>query len=215
MRALVIDDHPLIQDAVSRVLQRAEPRFAVDAAKGCERGLELAGEGDEPELVLLDMHLPGGLSGIAALRTWRARFPSVPVIVVSASSDAQAVLAALEAGAAGFIPKSSSNDVMIHAIRLVLDGGRYVPQEVLLDGAAGAKTKRRAPTATSLESLGLTARQFDVLRLIAKGASNKVICRELGVAERTVKAHVTAVLRALKVSSRTQAALAAARLGLD
>jgi len=214
MRALVIDDHPLIQEAVARVLQRAEPRFSVDAANGCERGLEIAAAGDEPELVLLDMHLPGGLSGIPALRTWRERFPSVPVIVVSASSDAQAVLAALDAGAAGFIPKSSSNEVMIHAIRLVLDGGRYVPQEVLLDGSTGEATKRRGRTTTSVESLGLTGRQFDVLRLIAKGASNKVICRELGLAERTVKAHVTAVLRALKVTSRTQAALAAARLGL-
>jgi DNA-binding NarL/FixJ family response regulator len=215
MRALVIDDHPLIQEAVSRVLQRAEPRFVVDAAKGCERGLEVAAEGDEPELVLLDMHLPGGLSGVPALKAWRTRFPSVPVIVLSASSDAPAVLAALDAGAAGFIPKSSSNEVMIHAIRLVLDGGRYVPQEVLLDGSAGGATKRRARTAPSLESLGLTGRQFDVLQLIAKGAPNKVICRELGLAERTVKAHVTAVLRALNVSSRTQAAVAAARLGLS
>jgi DNA-binding NarL/FixJ family response regulator len=214
MRALVVDDHPLIQEAVSRVLQRAEPRFAVEAAGGCERGLEIAAEGDEPALVLLDMHLPGGLSGIPALRTWRSRFPSVPVIVLSASSDAQAVLAALDAGAAGFIPKSSTNEVMIHAIRLVLDGGRYLPQEVLRAGPADAAAKPRGRAATSLESLGLTGRQFDVLRLIARGAPNKVICRELGLAERTVKAHVTAVLRALKVSSRTQAALAAARLGL-
>ena len=214
MRALVIDDHPLIQEAVSRVLQRAEPRFDVATANNCERGLEIAAAGDEPELVLLDMHLPGGLSGIPALKTWRERFPCVPVVVLSAASDAPAVLAALDAGAAGFIPKSSSNEVMIHAIRLVLDGGRYVPQEVLLDGSASAGTKRRTRSATSLESLGLTGRQFDVLQLIAKGAPNKVICRELGLAERTVKAHVTAVLRALKVSSRTQAALAAARLGL-
>ncbi len=215
MRALVIDDHPLIQEAVARVLHRAEPRFTVVAANGCERGLEIAAEGGEPELVLLDMHLPGGVSGIPALKAWRVRFPCVPVIVLSASSDAQVVLAALDAGAAGFIPKSSSNEVMIHAIRLVLEGGRYVPHEVLLAGSLGAATKRRGRTATSLESLGLTGRQLDVLQLIAKGAPNKVICRELGLAERTVKAHVTAVLRALNVSSRTQAALAAAKLGLN
>lgn len=214
MRALVIDDHPLIQEAVSRVLQRADPRLSVDTANGCERGLEMAAAGEEPDLVLLDMLLPGGISGIPALKAWRARFPSVPVIVLSASSDAPAVLATLNAGAAGFIPKSSSNEVMILAIRLVLEGGRYVPEEVLLDGPARAPRKRRTPATISCESLGLTGRQFDVLRLIAKGEPNKVICRELGLAERTVKAHVTAVFRALDVTTRTQAALAAARLGL-
>jgi DNA-binding NarL/FixJ family response regulator len=214
MRALVIDDHPLIQDAVSRVLQRAAPGFTVDLVNSCERGLAIAAEGSDPELVLLDLHLPGGLSGIPALKAWRQRFPTVPVIVVSASSEAQLVLAALNAGAAGFIPKSAPNELMVHAIRLVLEGGRYVPQEAL-DASAIPSSKRQSRAAASLESLGLTGRQFDVLRLVAKGASNKVIGRELGLAERTVKVHVSAVLRALNVTSRTQAAVAAAKLGLD
>jgi DNA-binding NarL/FixJ family response regulator len=213
MRALIVDDHPLIQEAVGHVLRRADPHCITQTAGSCERGIEIASaEGAEPDLVLLDMNLPG-LSGIAALKRWRTSLPSVPVIVLSASSDAPTVLAALGAGAAGFIPKSSSNDVMLHAIRLVLDGGRYVPPEVLLPAGAGPSARPRV-VAPSIETLGLTGRQIDVLRLIARGASNKVICRELGLAERTVKAHVTAVLRALDVSSRTQAALAAARLGL-
>ncbi|MEJ8855130.1 response regulator transcription factor [Variovorax robiniae] len=214
MRMLVVDDHPLIQEAVGNALRRLDPRIEIDVAGDCTTGLALAAQGAEPELVLLDLNLPG-LSGIAGLKAWRSRFPAVPVIVLSATCDQQTVLAALGAGASGFIPKSSSNEVMLHAVRLVMDGGKYLPPEVLSassshEGAA-PPPRRKAP---SMESLGLTDRQVDVLRLIANGASNKIICRELGLAERTVKAHITAVLRTLNVTSRTQAALAAVRLGL-
>jgi DNA-binding NarL/FixJ family response regulator len=126
------------------------------------------------------------------------------------------VLAAIGAGAAGFIPKSSSNEVMVNALRLVLGGGRYLPPELLLHsgGSNDALRRSRQRTTLSVETLGLSARQTEVLKLIAKGAPNKAICRELGLAERTVKAHVTAVFRALKVTSRTQAAIEAAKLGL-
>jgi DNA-binding NarL/FixJ family response regulator len=213
MRALVIDDHPLIQEAVSHVLQRIDDRFSTEVAGDCERGFTIASAGDELDLVLLDMNLPG-LSGIPALRQWRARFPSIPVVVLSATSDPHTVMAALNAGAAGFIPKMSSNAVMLHAIQLVLDGGRYIPPEALSRSSENETATVQDRSALALDTLGLTARQIDVLRLIADGAPNKVICRELGLAERTVKAHVTAVFRALKVTSRTQAAIAAAKLGL-
>ena len=213
MRVLVVDDHPLIQEAVSNVLRRLDEHVAIDAASDCEGGLRLAAQGSEPDLVMLDLTLPR-LSGMAALKTWRTRFPAVPVIVLSASSDQQTVLAALGAGAAGFIPKSSSNEVMLHAVRLVQDGGKYLPPEVLSPtGRANSPTSTRRD-ALSPERLGLTARQLEVLRLIARGANNKVICRELGLAERTVKAHITAILRALNVTSRTQAAIAASKLGV-
>jgi DNA-binding NarL/FixJ family response regulator len=214
MRALIIDDHPLIQDAVSNVLRRLDPSAEIAVAGDCERGLEIAGLGPEPDLVLLDLNLPG-LSGIPALTTWRARFPGIPVIVLSAANDSHTVLAALGAGAAGYIVKASTNEVMLNAIRLVQAGGKYLPVEILSTSAAIENVRPRSRTsAPSVETLGLTARQMDVLRLIAKGESNKVICRELRLAERTVKAHVTAVFRALKVSSRTQAAIAASKLGL-
>ena len=213
MRALVIDDHPLIQDAVSNVLRSLDAQIHIEVASDCERGLVMAAHGTEPDLVLLDLNLPG-LSGMAALTAWRTRFPGVPVIVVSATMDQQTVLAALGAGAAGFIPKSSSNAVMLHAVRLVQAGGKYLPPEVLQRSGSSGTVHRPRQVALSLETLGLTTRQIDVLRLIAKGASNKIICRELGLAERTVKAHITAILRALKVTSRTQAAIAAASLGL-
>jgi DNA-binding NarL/FixJ family response regulator len=213
MRVLVIDDHPLIQEAVGSLLRRLDEAPDVEVASDCERGLELAARGVEPDVVLLDLTLPG-LSGIAAVKAWRTRFPGVPVIVLSAVADQQTVLAALGAGAAGFIPKSSANEVMLGAVRLVLAGGKYVPSEALVRSGHAEMAPKAQRSAATLNSLGLTGRQVDVLRLIASGASNKVICRELGLAERTVKAHITAVLRALGVSSRTQAAIAATKLGV-
>lgn len=211
MRALVVDDHPLIQEAVANVLRRLAPGAEVFLAADCERGLDLAQRSGELDLVLLDLNLPG-VSGISALKLWRSRFPAVPVVILSATTDQPTVLAAFGTGAAGFIPKSSSNEVMLNALRLVLEGGKYLPAEVLTPRGTRRPTRG---TQVSTTALGLSGRQVEVLRLIAKGASNKVICRELGLADRTVKAHVTAVLRALKVSSRTQAAIEAMKLGLD
>jgi DNA-binding NarL/FixJ family response regulator len=178
------------------------------AAPRCDAGFDIGNEHPDLDLLLLDLNLPG-LSGVPALREWRRRFPAVPVVVISASEEQAAVLAAMAAGAAGFIPKSSPSDVMLSALNLVLSGGRYVPVQAI----EGVERPRKAAS-VSINRLGLTQRQIDVLRLLAQGKPNKLICRELGLAERTVKAHVTAVFRALKVTSRTQAALAAARLGL-
>lgn len=213
MRALVVDDHPLIQEAVSGVLRRLDAAAELAVASDCERAFELAARGVEPDVVLLDLNLPG-LSGIGAVKAWRARFPAVPVIVLSAAADQQTVLAALGAGAAGFIPKSSSSEVMASAVRLVLAGGKYVPSEALTRLGAAESAPKMPRNASTLGALGLTERQIEVLRLLASGASNKVIGRELNLAERTVKAHVTALFRVLNVSNRTQAALAATRLGV-
>src|SRR5262245_818205 len=177
-----------------------------------ERGFAIADAEPDLDLVLLDLNVPG-LAGIAGLKAWRRRYPEVPVVVLSSADDRPTVLAAVAAGAAGFIPKSSPNEVLLNALRLVLAGGKYLPPEVLTpvgEGATGAATKQ----ALSLETLGLTDRQAQVLRLLAAGKSNKLICRELDLAERTVKAHVSALFRALGVTTRTQAAVAAAKLGL-
>src|SRR3982750_1591587 len=130
MKALIVDDHPLIHEAVGNLLRRLDPDADVAVARDCESALEIAANVAEPDLVLLDLNLPG-LSGIAALKTWRTRFPGVPVVVLSAAMDQRTVLAALGAGAAGFIPKSSSNEVMLSALRLVIAGGKYVPPEAL------------------------------------------------------------------------------------
>ncbi|MBL8341166.1 MAG: response regulator transcription factor [Rubrivivax sp.] len=211
MKLLVVDDHSLIREAVRHVVQALADAVTVLTAAGCDEGFVIAERESELELLLLDFNLRGGLSGVAAIKAWRQRHPALPVVVLSSAEDHTTVLAAMAAGAAGFIPKASSNEVMVSALRLVLAGGKYLPAEVLARDA-GAPSRVAEPA--SVESLGLSPRQLEVLELIARGKPNKIICDELGLAERTVKAHVTEVLRALGVSSRTQAALAAARLGL-
>jgi DNA-binding NarL/FixJ family response regulator len=219
MNILVIDDHPLMRDAVVQVIGRLSSCVSVTSACDCEQGLAAAAR-SEPDLVMLDLDLPG-LSGLPALRTWRERHPAVPVVVLSAAEQPAMVNAALAAGAAGYVPKSTPSELMLSAVRLVMDGGRYLPPVLLeADRAAGAPalpSDRPVPAAdgpAALRALGLTPRQLDVLRLLARGVPNKVIGRELGLAERTVKAHVTAILRAMGLGSRTQVALAAARLGI-
>jgi DNA-binding NarL/FixJ family response regulator len=212
LKALIVDDHPLIQHALTNVLLGLDAAAEIAVAGECDRGLEIAAHGAEPDLVLLDLNLPG-ISGIPALKLWRSRFPAIPIVVLSALDDQKTILAAIAAGAAGYVPKASSNEVMTHALKLILAGGKYLPPEMLVRSRESAPTTTRQGRA-SLDALGLTERQMAVLRLIAKGASNKSICRELGLAERTVKAHVTAIMRSLKVSSRTQAAVEAVRLGV-
>jgi DNA-binding NarL/FixJ family response regulator len=215
MKLLVVDDHSLIREAVRHVMQALAESVTVFAEADCDEGFVVADREGELELLLLDFNLRSSLTGVAAIKAWRQRHPALPVVVLSSAEHQATVLAAMAAGAAGFIPKASSNEVMLSALRLVLAGGKYLPAEVLAReaGSMGA-TSAQAAEATSVDSLGLSPRQLQVLQLIARGMPNKIICSELGLAERTVKAHVTEVLRALGVSSRTQAALAAARLGL-
>lgn len=219
MKILVVDDHPLIRAAVRNVLTQLETDVAVHEAQNCPAALALVDAHPDFTLVLLDLHLPG-MGGLDALSILRERYPEIPVVVLSAADDRDSVLQALDRGAMGFIPKSSSNDVMVNALRLVLAGGIYLPPEVLAAssvGAAHAASPPAFPTArptTAPADLGLTERQAQVLTLMVQGKPNKLICRELGLAESTVKIHITAILKALKVTNRTQAVIAAGRLGL-
>ena len=219
MKILVVDDHPLIRAAVRNVLTQIETDVAVHEAQNCPAALALVDAHPDFTLVLLDLHLPG-MGGLDALSILRERYPEIPVVVLSAANDRDSVLQALDRGAMGFIPKSSSNDVMVSALRLVLAGGIYLPPEVLAAssvGTAHAASPPAFPTArptTAPADLGLTERQAQVLALMVQGKPNKLICRELGLAESTVKIHITAILKTLKVSNRTQAVIAAGRLGL-
>ena len=219
MKILVVDDHPLIRAAVRNVLTQLETDVAVHEAQNCPAALALVDAHPDFTLVLLDLHLPG-MGGLDALSILRERYPEIPVVVLSAADDRDSVLQALDRGAMGFIPKSSSNDVMVSALRLVLAGGIYLPPEVLAASSVGtthAASPPAFPTArptTAPADLGLTERQAQVLALMVQGKPNKLICRELGLAESTVKIHITAIFKALKVSNRTQAVIAAGRLGL-
>ena len=215
MRILVVDDHPLMADAIKLALLQLAGATRADSADNLERAFTLAEAAPEPDLVLLDLGLPD-CEGIEALSRFRERFPQLPVVVVSGASDSASILGALDHGAMGYILKTSSKDVLLNAVRLVVSGGIYVPVEALKANASGAPTAApaRPQGATRPDQIGLSARQAEVLALLLKGLSNKLIARKLDISENTAKIHVSAVLRALGVATRTQALIAASRLGL-
>jgi len=205
MKILVADDHALIREALRLLLQELDSDTTVIEAVDGESARRLVAAHPELDLALLDLRLPG-VSGLDLLGELRSGYPDLPIVVLSGVEDAATMRAALDRGAMGFIPKSSSNRVMLGALRLVLSGGRYLPSELL--------TAAVTATPESFSKIKLTERQRDVLRLMVQGQSNKQICRELGLAEPTVKIHVTAILRALNVTSRAQAIVAVNRFGL-
>ncbi|MEP7068114.1 MAG: response regulator transcription factor [Usitatibacter sp.] len=212
MKILVIDDHALIRAGLRPVLEKLAPdgeAAVVLEASSYARGVEIAGENPDLDLVLLDFNLPN-VTGFAALVDIQERFPEVPVVIVSGEDDPGLVRETFERGALGFIPKSSTTAVILSALRLVLSGGTYLPREIMASVAAAGPAPR--PPA-NLRGLDITPRQAEVLDLILEGKSNKVICRELGLAEGTVKNHVAAVLKALNATNRVEAVIAAAKLG--
>jgi DNA-binding NarL/FixJ family response regulator len=215
MKVLIIDDHALIRDALSRVLSSLESDVAVLEAGEPQAAFAILESQSDIDLVLLDLALPA-MHGIAALEFLRKKHPAVSVVVVSASTDRATVQRALDHGALGFIPKSSSNDVMKGALRLILAGGIYVPPSIVGrdDGTKSIVEPSTSAARTTPADVGLTARQAQILALMMKGESNKLICRELNLAESTVKNQITAILKALNVTSRTQAVLAVSKLGL-
>lgn len=216
MKFLVIDDHALIREAMLGVLGELSAGAAILEAASYQAALGLIEQNDDIRLVLLDLHLPDR-NGLDVLAELRERFPAIAVVMQSAFNDRDNVLKSLNGGALGFIPKTESRDVLLGALRLILAGGKYIPPDILGGApvvhhpapASPAQTdaRRRPPT-----ELGLTERQVEVLALMMQGKSNKLICRALNLAEPTVKNHVSAILKALGVTNRTEAVLAAADL---
>lgn len=254
--ALVIDDHPLIRDAVRNTILSLGPGSRVDMADSFAAARELLETDTDWDFALLDLSLPDcdGFDGLTALRERR---PGLSTIVLSGRTDRDTILRCIDLGAAGYIPKTSHSDTISDAIRLVASGHVYLPREALghepaghirtgqprpgphaghatsvaepsfgLRGRAGwppappAMNHAAAPATAAPardvdpRSLGLTERQCDVLRLLLRGLPNKLICRQLDLAEGTVKVHVSSVLRILGVRNRTQAVVAVSRLGL-
>jgi DNA-binding NarL/FixJ family response regulator len=208
MKVLLIDDHTLFRDALSLLLSHRLPDLTVlHAGDIAAAGTVLAAHPDL-RLALLDLGLPDS-EGLGSLHRWREQAPGVTTVVLSADERRDTVLAALDAGAAGFIPKTAQGTVLEDALRAVLEGRAWVPQAAL--DAHAAPPARTAAAATT----ELSPRQRDVLRLLIEGRSNKLICRELDLSESTVKTHLAAIFRRLEVENRTQAVIAAARLGLQ
>jgi DNA-binding NarL/FixJ family response regulator len=222
VKILVVDDHPLIVEALHHVLKGLAADVEVLDARGAAEGRAQLEAHPDIDLLLLDLGLPN-VDGFSLLADIRDAFPTVPVVVLSGTDSRDDVLRAIDAGAMGFIPKSSSNQVMVNALRIVLTGTPYIPREALqrADGVDAAHytegVREPAPDqrVSSVRELGLTDRQAQVLALMLQGKPNKLICRELNLAEGTVKIHVAAILRALNVANRTQAVIEASRLGLE
>ena len=199
MKVLVVDDHPLIREALRNVLAELDPQFELLEAADSVSALRIVTSCPDIDLVLLDLNLPDG-EGLTTLEELRQRRPATAVVICSARDDHQTVARAIALGAVGYIPKSTSHEVMVSALKLVCAGGMYLPPEVLR--ACRGRTDPQ-----------FTARESQVLALMLEGKSNKRISNQLGMAETTVKNHVTAILKALGATNRTEAVVAAGRLG--
>ena len=203
MKILIVDDHALFREGLRHVLLQLDKDGEILEAGQCDEAFKLTEAHPDIDLVLLDLSLPG-MDGFAGLATFREQFPDVPVVVMSGSEERHDVQSALDNGALGYIPKSSTSQVMLSALRLVFSGGVYIPSIML--SATGTDSAPRLG--------GLTDRQLAVLKLLAEGKSNKLIGRELDLAEGTVKIHISSIFRTLNVGNRTEAVVAARKLGL-
>lgn len=204
-RILIVEDHALVREAMAQSLARLEPGVeCIEAADGDEA---LAALERQPDLGLavVDLMLPD-VNGFSLLAILGKRFPDMPAIVVSAMDDDASVRRALKAGASGFVSKASSGEALVRAVREVLEGGVPTP---VRRAVSPPRSAGRSPA----EHFGLTTAQARVLELLAGGRSNREIAALLGLAEGTIKVHVTAIYRALGVSSRSQALVAIARSG--
>jgi DNA-binding NarL/FixJ family response regulator len=223
MKVLLIDDHPLILTALQKVIEGIGTHVSVVGASSAKAAREaLAADTEGFDLMLLDLRL-GDADGFDLLVELRNAWPAVPVVVVSASDRSADVIRSIDLGAMGFVPKRASNETLQEALHVVMQGGIYVPQMTMSssDGESAQSGDRRAGdpssfaaahSAAAMAAFKLTPRQTDVLALLLRGLSNKLIARELNLSVETVKDHVAAVLRALGVNSRTQAVLAVSQM---
>lgn len=212
MRTLLIDDHPVFTASLKFLLSDLDESIEFAEATSCEDALE-NGESGDIDLVLLDFHMPG-LHGIDALQAIKERFPSAAIVMLSSEDNPQLIRDSIDNGASGFIPKSSTAQVLIAALRLILAGGIYLPTHALTDVESRTSAPVAEDTAAPMEVEGLSNRQLQVLMKVVQGKANKVVAHEMNISEGTVKAHLSAAFRALGVHNRTEAVFVAAKLGL-
>jgi DNA-binding NarL/FixJ family response regulator len=206
-RLMIVDDHPLFRGALNQALAAVIADANIVESGSLDELVGLLATSSDVDLILLDLEMPGvqGLSGLLYLR---AQHPEIPVMIVSASSDAPLIRRAIEFGASGYAPKSLPVDQIRDAVRQVLDGAIWVPADVDL---AANPDKETTELVSRLSTL--TPQQVRVLMMLGEGLLNKQIAFRLGVSEATIKAHVSAILQKLAVDSRTQAVIAINRIG--
>ncbi|OOG82001.1 DNA-binding response regulator [Pseudomonas sp. A25(2017)] len=208
-KILIADDHPLFREAIHNVISDGFPGSEVMETADLDSALALTAEHDDLDLILLDLNMPGmhGLNGLINLRN---EAPTIPVVIVSAEQDKQVVLQAITYGAVGFITKSSPRSQMTDAIEQILNGNVYLPPDIIRTQKSPMGRRLNENPSFPPEMLqALTRKQLLVLERMTKGESNKQIAYTLDIAETTVKAHVSAILRKLNVHNRVQAILSA------
>ena len=206
LKVLIIEDHALVREGLLLALRGLEEGTETLGAQDADSGIKQLETNDDIDLVLLDLMLPG-TSGMALLGAVRKRYPTIPVVILSALDDAETAGRAMRQGASGFVPKSSSTDVLLDALRQVLDGEVYLPPHMQDALERGGRSRGKSLA----DRFGLTSAQVRVLDLLTQGNTNRQIAEMLGVTEGTVKIHVSAIFKALNVTNRSQALLVANR----
>ena len=197
LHVIVADDHALIRELLERQLKELDADVRVYHAGTLQQVLELAGTAERLDLVLLDLRMPG-MNGFAGLQAVRQKWPDVPVAILSGQIEPQTIREALQAGAAGYLPKTMRAAGMLHALRLILDGERYVPESAL-------STTEAPPGGEASGLAAVSKRERDVIKLLILGHTNKEIARDLQIEEVTVALHLRSIYRKLAVRNRTQA----------
>jgi len=199
MRIVLADDHDLVRDTIEEYLKRLDEHIEVLHAATLPRALEAIRKGADLDLVLLDLRMPG-MNGLAGLKSVREACPGVPIVILSGDTSPDTIRNALQAGAAGFLPKTMRGSAMLNALRLILAGERYVPDILLADRGGEA-----ADLSGGQGSPPLTQREREVMGLLVQGLPNKEIGRRLNIEVVTVALHLRSIYRKLGVASRTQA----------
>ncbi|MGJ5131469.1 response regulator [Bradyrhizobium oligotrophicum] len=213
MKVLIVDDHALIREALHAVVKQLKRDSVIFEASNGREAVHIVEEHPDISLILLDINLPDR-DGFSVLRELRDRYATIAIVILSSSDDQDTVKRAFKLGALGFIPKTTEREVMLNAIKLVFSGGIYIPSEIL-EEPTSPRPANKLVTRDSPKGLGLTDRQIEVLALLMKGKSNKIIAKTLDMAVPTVKNHITVVLKALNVTSRTEAVIEVGKMGWD
>lgn len=215
MHILIVDDHPIVCDGLKATLINAMDNVEVTATERGEEVLSILSKNDI-DLIILDLFMPGGYGGFGLIGFLHERYPSLPIVVLSASENSVHIRKCLKLGVSAFVTKSASKESLFEAISKALKGEQYVPKYLIEALPEVARVIDEVDSGVTVEIIAelITDRQFDILSCISRGHSNKQIARELDLSENTVKVHVSAMLKSLGLANRTLAGILGQKLGL-
>jgi DNA-binding NarL/FixJ family response regulator len=215
MHILIVDDHAFVCAGLKATLLDTLDDIQITTTERGEEVLSILGK-EDIDIIILDLFMPGGYGGFGLIGLLHERYPSLPIIVLSASENSTHIRKCFELGVTGFVTKSAPKEALIEAIAKALEGERYVPKYLIESVAEVARVFDEVDSGVNVEIIAelITDRQFDILSCISRGHSNKQIARELELSENTVKVHVSAMLKSLGLSNRTQAGILGQKLGL-